>query len=67
MGGSDNANRGLSELREHSNVTSATRPRRQLKEFYEMVLDKENQKFLYNLVKQSCITQKDDKTKKTDD
>ena len=59
--------RGMTELREHANVSSTTRPKRQLKEFYEAVLDKENQKFLYNLVKQSCITQKDDKTKKTDD
>ena len=46
----------MTELREHANVTSTARPKKQLKEFYEAVLDKDNQKFLYNLVKQSCIT-----------
>ena len=40
----------MTELREH-NVSSAARPKKQLKEFYDAVLDKDNQKFLYNLVK----------------
>ena len=48
--------RGVNELREQGNATNPSKPKKQLKEFYEAVLDKDNQKFLYSLVKQSCIS-----------
>ena len=48
--------RGLNELREQTNTANPSKPKKQLKEFYEAVLDKDNQKFLYSLVKQSCIS-----------
>ena len=41
----------------------AIKPKRQLQRFYDAVLDKQNQNFLYRLVKQSCMLQKDDKSK----
>ena len=43
--------------------TGAIKPKKQLQKFYEAVLDKNNQNFLYRLVKQSCLLQKDDKGK----
>lgn len=42
---------------------AAIRPKKQLQKFYDAVLDRQNQNFLYRLVKQSCILQKDDKNK----
>jgi type IV secretory pathway VirB10-like protein len=40
---SETSNRGNTEVREAANVTtSGNRPKRQLKEFYEQVLDKDN-------------------------
>ena len=49
-----------------SEVNSATlRPKKQLHRFYDAVLDKQNQNFLYRLVKQSCMLQKDDKGKES--
>ena len=53
---------GMQELRE-TNAAGSVKRKKQLQKFYDAVLDKNNQAFLYRLVKQSCMLQKDEKGK----